>query len=405
MPFVFWQLIDDESFTIMSISLVLMTGITTPLVKFLYKPSKRYISHKRRTIQHTHLETELRMMAGIYSQYQTPSIINLLELSNPTAKSPICFYVVQLLELIGRSAPLLITHRPDRKSSAQKQGSDHMINAFRLYEESNEGAVVVNLFTAVSPYVTMHHEICSLASEKRVSLVIIPFHKQWSSNTEMEELPRPIRSVNQQVLRNAPCSVGILVDRGTLAGTSSMSSKSLYNIGMIFVEGPDDREALAYVMRMGELPNISITVVRLVDSNKKRREAGINQELDERIVNDFRIAHVGKKHRVYKEEFVCDSVETVGVIRSMENCYDLILVGRRHDNNSPLFMGLTEWNEFPELGFVGDMLASSDSGCQVSVLVMQQQTFAKSKKTRTCSSKYSMREGGFLPSFRYTLQY
>ncbi|XVF20386.1 hypothetical protein REPUB_Repub11eG0194100 [Reevesia pubescens] len=382
------KIIDGESFTILSISMVLMTGIITPIVKILYKPSKKYISHKKRTIEHAHPETELRMLAGIYSEYQTPSIINLLELSNPTPKSPICFYVVHLLELIGRSAPLLITHRPGRKTSVTIQGSERMINALRLYEENNEGSVVVNLFTAISPYVTMHDEVCRLAFEKRVSLVIIPFHKQWSSATEIEDLPRPIRSVNQQILQNAPCSVGILVDRGTLTGTSSMSSKSLYNIGMIFVGGPDDWETLAYVMRMGEHPNISITVTRLVDSNKKIREGSINQEIDERMVDDFKIAHVGKKHHIFKEEFVCNSVETVGVIRSMEKCYDLILVGRRHDNNSPLFVGLTQWNEFPELGFVGDMLASSDSGCHVSVLVIQQQKISKSKNTDTDSSKY-----------------
>ncbi|XP_022730926.1 cation/H(+) antiporter 15 [Durio zibethinus] len=381
------KLIDSQSFTIMSVSIVFMAGIITPLVKFLYEPSKRYISHKKRSIQHSHPETELRMLAGIYCQYQTPSIINLLELSNPTAKSPICFYVVHLLELIGRSAPLLITHRPGRKNSVQMQGSKHMINAFRLYEEINEGTVVVNLYTAISPFVSMHDEICSLALEKRVSLIVIPFHKQWNTSTEIEVLPRATRSVNQQILQNAPCSVGILVDRGTTTSTNSMSSKSLYNVGLIFVEGPDDREALAYAMRMAEHPNISITVTRLVDSNKKRREGRTNhQELeDERIINDFRIAHAGKQHFVYKEEFVCDSVETVGIIRSMEDCYDLILVGRRHDSNSPLFAGLTEWNEFPELGFVGDMLASSDSGCQVSVLVMQQ-TLAKSKNTTTDSS-------------------
>ncbi|XVF68436.1 hypothetical protein PTKIN_Ptkin11bG0002600 [Pterospermum kingtungense] len=379
-------LLDQESFTIMSISLVLMTGIIAPLVKFLYKPCKRYISHRRRTIQHAHPDTELRMLAGIYCQYHTPSIINLLELSNPTAKRPICFYVVHLLELIGRSTPLLITHHRDRKSSVQMQSSERLINAFRLYEESNEDGVVVNLYTAVSPYITMHDEICSLALEKRVSLVIVPFHKQWSPKAELEELPRAVRSVNQQILQNAPCSVGILVDRGTLSGASTMSSKSLYNIGMIFVEGPDDREALAYVMRMGEQPNTSITVIRLVDSNKTREEGNADQILDERIVNEFKIAPVGKKHHVYKEEYVCDSVETVRVIRSIENCYDLILVGRRHDSNSSFFMGLNEWNEFPELGFVGDMLVSSDSGCLVSVLVMQQQTFSESKKSHTANS-------------------
>jgi hypothetical protein len=40
-----------------------------------------------------------------------------------------------------------------------------------------------------------------------------------------------------------------------------------------------------------------------------------------------------------------------------------------------MFMGLTEWNEFPELGFLGDVLASSDSQCHVSVLVVQQQVY------------------------------
>ncbi|OMO82946.1 Cation/H+ exchanger [Corchorus capsularis] len=378
------QLIDSESFTIMALAIVCLTGIITPVAKFLYTPSRRFMmSNKRRTIQHSHPDTELRMLSGIYCQYQTPSIINLLELSNPTPRSPICFYVVHLQELAGRSTPLLVAHRPGRTNTHRSHGSQHMINAFRLYEENNEGSVVINLFTSISPYATMHEEVCNLAFDKRVSMVIVPFHKQWSESTQMEELPTSIRQVNKNILREIPCSVGILVDRGTLSGTSSLSSKTLYNIGMIFVEGPDDREALSYVMRMGEHPNVSVTLIRLVDSNNKSNKenssASIFLDEDDRIVNDFKIAHIGKKYHTYKEELVSDSVETVGVIRSMENTYDLIVVGRRHDNESPLFMGLTEWNEFPELGFVGDMLASSDSRCQVSVLVVQQQTLSYAK--------------------------
>ena len=57
--------------------------------------------------------------------------------------------------------------------------------------------------------------------------------------------------------------------------------------------------------------------------------------------------------------------------------------------------GLQSGNEFPELGFVGDMLVSSDTGCQVSVLVMQQ-TFAKSKEAKIGSSKYLMREDSYI---------
>ena len=39
---------------------------------------------------------------------------------------------------------------------------------------------------------------------------------------------------------------------------------------------------------------------------------------------------------------------------------------------SPLTAGLTDWSECPELGAIGDMLASSDFAATVSVLVLQQ---------------------------------
>ena len=68
-----------------------------------------------------------------------------------------------------------------------------------------------------------------------------------------------------------------------------------------------------------------------------------------------------------------NSVEMVNIIRSLEGCYDLILVGRRHESESPLYSGLTDWNEYPELGFLADMLVSSDSSFHGSVLVVQQQ--------------------------------
>lgn len=38
-------------------------------------------------------------------------------------------------------------------------------------------------------------------------------------------------------------------------------------------------------------------------------------------------------------------------------------------------MGLSEWCEFPELGVVGDLLASTDLSSRVSALVVQQQHY------------------------------
>ncbi|XP_050245757.1 cation/H(+) antiporter 15-like [Quercus robur] len=361
--------IDNESYNAIAVTFILMTGITAPIVKILYNPSKRYMSfRRRRTIQHTMPNEELRLLACIYHQNSTPSLINLLEVSNPMTKSPICFYAVHLMELQGRSAPILVAHQQGKRSSIHSNHSEHIINAFWRYEQHNLGKVTVHPFTAIAPYATMHDEICNLALEKRVSMVIIPFHKHWTLHGS-EECDKHIKAVNFKILKNVPCSVGILVDKETLSGRNSGGSKPLYSIGMIFLEGPDDREALAYAMRMAEHPNVSLTVIRLVQPNKK------STELDCDMIKRFRRSNIQQKHHIYKERVVKDCVEMINVIKLLENHYELILVGRQHESNSPLFMGLTLWNEYPELGYLGDMLVSSESDWEVSVLVVQQQTF------------------------------
>ncbi|KAM3692166.1 hypothetical protein ACB098_08G066900 [Castanea mollissima] len=358
-------IIDIESFNSLIITIVLMTQTLTPIVKLLYKPSKRYMGVNRRSIQHTMANEELRLLACIFHQNSTPSIINLLEVSHPMLRSPICFYVVHLMELLGRSSPILVAHQKGKRSSIHSHQSDHIINAFRLYEQHRRGKAMVHPFTAIAPYATMHDEICNLAFEKRVSMVIIPFHKRWTLHGS-EECDNPIKAVNFKILKNAPCSVGILVDKGTLSGKNSGSSKPLYSIGMIFVGGPDDREALTYAMHMAEHPKVSLTVIRLVQPHKK------SNELDFDMIKRFKMPNTHQKHCLYREEVVKNSVEIINVIKSIENLYELILVGRQHESNSPLFMGLTLCNEYPELGYLGDMLVSSESDWKVSVLVVQQ---------------------------------
>lgn len=360
----------------MVISAVLITGIITPIVKLLYKPSKSYMSMKRRrTIQHTMPNAELRLLACIHHQDITPSIINLLEVSHPTLKSPIALYVVHLIQLLGRSSPLLITHRQGHRISSHSNQSDHIINAFHLFEEINCGTVLVNAFTAIAPYATMHDEICSLALEKRASLVIIPFHQQWKLQGTEELSEKPIRTFNLKILNSAPCSVGILVDRGTLSGNiKTMKSRPFYRIVVIFLGGADDREALSYAMRMAEHPDVGITVIQFLLESKKRGKNLVSRELDFEMIDKFKRANMHKMRHIYREEVVYESLEVINVIRSLQNLYDLVLVGRRHASNSPLVMGLTMWNEFPELGSLGEMLASSDSNWEVSLLVVQQQS-------------------------------
>ncbi|XP_041005561.1 cation/H(+) antiporter 15-like [Juglans microcarpa x Juglans regia] len=387
------EVLDDESFAIMVTVAVVMTAVITPIVTTIYRPARKLLPYKRRTIQSSKPDGELRVLVCIHTPRNVPTIINLLEASYPSKKSPICVYVVHLVELTGRASAMLIVHNTRKfgrpalnRTQAQ---SEHIINAFENYEQ-HAGCVSVQPLTAISPYSTMHEDICNLAEDKRVAFIIIPFHKQQTVDGGMEATNPAFRTVNQNVLANAPCSVGVLVDRGLNGSTRLTANQVSHNVAVLFFGGPDDREALSYAWRMSEHQGITLTVVRFIHGEDVDGHAASQLEgggsgmltvetederekqLDEALVNDFGLKNMNDETIVYTEKVVSNGEETVAVIRSMDNAHDLFIVGRGQGIISPLTAGLTDWSECPELGAIGDLLASADFASTVSVLVVQQ---------------------------------
>lgn len=268
--------------------------------------------------------------------------------------------------------------------------SDHIINSFESFEQ-HSSFVSIHPLTAISPYNCIHEDICSVAEDKRVALVIIPFRKQQTVDGGMEETNPAFRSVNQNLLAKAPCSVGILVDRG-LSGSARVAANEVSRqVCVLFFGGPDDREALAYGWSMCENPGISLTVLRFVpgadatlstmlptddpnNPNVLTMETTKSWEngLDDEYINDFRSKNDDDESIVNTENVVNNSEETVSAIRKLDNYHDLLIVGRGHGVMSPLTTGLTDWSECPELGAIGDILAESDFSSTVSVLLIQQ---------------------------------
>merc|ERR1712071_366421 len=140
-----------------------------------------------------------------------------------------------------------------------------------------------------------------------------------------------------------------------------------------------------------EHPGVTLTLLRFVPgddvSESARHSSGDldeprvltvetdndrDKQMDEEIISDFRIKTANDESVIYTEKIVNNGEETVAVIRSMDNMHDLFIVGRGQGTISPLTAGLTDWSECPELGAIGDLLASSDFAATVSVLVVQQ---------------------------------
>ncbi|KAI3711023.1 hypothetical protein L2E82_40825 [Cichorium intybus] len=388
------KVLDDKSFAIMVVVALVMTAVITPVVTIIYKPTRRFVPYKRRTILKTKPDSDFRTLVCVHTPRNVPTIINLLEASNPNKKSPLSIHVLHLVELTGRASAMLIVHnsrKSGRPAANRTQAqSDHIINAFENFEQ-NTGYVSVHPLTAISPYSTMHEDICSVAEDKRVAFIILPFHKQQTVDGGMEATNPAYRAINQNVLANSPCSVGILVDRG-FGGTTRVAGNQIsHHIAAVFIGGPDDREALAFAWRMSSHPGSTLTVMRFVagtDTVESQSSSGRVQndpriltvvtdsdrekQEDDEFINQFRTMIENEESIDYTERVANNGEETVGAIRSVGDVYDLFIVGRGQGMVSPLTAGLTDWSECPELGAIGDLLASSDFAATASVLVIQQ---------------------------------
>ncbi|GAB4827660.1 hypothetical protein Ancab_034545 [Ancistrocladus abbreviatus] len=367
--------LSDRELTATVIMVLAMSVIITPLINCLYKPPNHYVPLRRMTIQHNKRDSELRIMVCIHNQDNMPSMISVLEASAATEESPVSVIGVILVELVGRTTPMFVAYQPERNLEPSASRSNHIQNAFKHYENQNEGFATVNLFTNMSHYDMMHDEICQIALDKRANILIVPFHKKWAVDGTIAGGSEAIRAVNQRLLDKAPCSLGILIDRGATNGVLSiLNSQVIYQVAVLFIGGADDAEALAYGARMAWHEKVAVLVVRfLLFGNDNTRER--KHETD--LIDEYRHANIGNQRFEYQEEVVRDGVGLAEAIKSMERSFDLILVGRNHQQSQLLF-GLDEWSEFPELGVVGDTLAS-ETGSMASILVIQQQRISANR--------------------------
>ncbi|XP_009392089.2 cation/H(+) antiporter 15-like [Musa acuminata AAA Group] len=384
------KVVDNTDYTMVIITILVFGGGTAPLIKYLYHPEDRFVAYKRRTVQHVRPGDELRLLACVHEQDNVNPVLALLEATGPSPDSPICTYLLHLVQLVGRADAVFHLHRRHRKpysSVATLSESDHIVNAFQLFERQHPDGFSVLPYVCISPYNTMHNDICSLALDKKAALVILPFHKKVNADGSINSASTGIHAVNVNVLQHAPCSVGILVDNGLSSGGQLLERVAIYFLG-----GADDREALAYGVRMADHAAIGLTVIRLLPLEEGQEE-GREERMDDRMLKQFQHKKVDGNRVVYREEVVKDGEGTVDVIHETSPEFSLLIVGRRAGKESPLTVGMSMWSEYPELGVIGDLLASTDCGSRASTLVVQQQVWVVGEAALAAESRKSAATG------------
>jgi hypothetical protein len=148
-----------EHYSTLTMSMVLITAVSTPLIKLLYHPSGQFARAKRRSLEHARLSADLRVLTCLYREDHAAPLIDLLEASGSSRDSPMSLIVLHLTELVGRAASVLKPHRKSTRSSisgGNPTPSDRIVNAFWYFEQqAAPGAVMVSPYVAQAPFSSM----------------------------------------------------------------------------------------------------------------------------------------------------------------------------------------------------------------------------------------------------------
>ncbi|EFH53632.1 cation/H+ exchanger [Arabidopsis lyrata subsp. lyrata] len=303
--------------------------VRVPMVlRSMYDPKRKYLNYQKRDILHLGPNSDLRILTCLH-KYEN---------------------------LVGQINPIIVSNNKMLKR-LNKNSYIHTANlAFKQFMLESLDSVTVTTFTAFSHENLMHEDICTLALDGMTSMIVVPSGRKWTTDGMFESDDNAIRHLNQSLLDRAPCSIGILVDRGQFSQKSNVISKRRYNIDI--------------GKRMKHNPRVRVTVIRLVFDHIIESEW--DYILDNEGLKDLKSTE-DNKDIIYIERIVTSGVEVVTAVQLLAEEYDLMVVGRDHDMTSQNLTGLMEWVELPELGVIGDLLAARDLNSKVSVLVVQQQ--------------------------------
>ncbi|KAJ8899713.1 hypothetical protein K2173_019412 [Erythroxylum novogranatense] len=391
------------------------TFMTTPTVLVICKPLRRVASQARRLSHQQSVpessQEEFQILACVHGPRSVPAIINLIESTRSITKPQLRLCVMHLVELTDRSSSIMMVQRARRNGVPFINGFSHCTSkdriaaAFQTY--AHVSRLTVHHSTAISALAIMHEDICQVAEDKKVEMIILPFHKQWMGEGDdaIENVGHGWRGVNQLVLETAPCTVAVLVDRGfggsDIGGGATMTI-TRKRVCILFLGGADDRGALELGSVMAEHPTVSVTVMRFLVTDQSGTTVFSNsnsfsdtpeknkseKEMDEAALEDFKrkwnesVEYVEKEVRSITEEVI-----TIGQSRGFE----LIVVGKGS-------CVADHQMEHSELGLIGDILASSEHCIIPSALVIRQGKFPEPTKPLSQNSLRARKPCALTPS-------
>ncbi|RLN07147.1 cation/H(+) antiporter 1-like [Panicum miliaceum] len=371
---------------VLLMSSIINTFMAGPASAAIVRQQRAAFRYRSRCLQDIRVDDELRVLVCVHGAAGVHPMLTLANLSKGSALLPV--YLLHLVELVT-SRKYAITHQlyhareggEDEDEWGYAREIDQVAAAVATFTFDN--AVHVRQMTAISNLASMDTDVRNSLEDSRASMVIMPFHMEQHYDGRMVCRGEGRRQLNRRVLQRSQCTVGILVERPF---AQEVTGEQL-EVMALFFGGEDDREAVSFAARLATQPAARVTLCRfLLPSGKGllgNQETAEEAMQDEEFMADMYGRYVAPGQVAYMERHVSNGAETVTALSSMVGTCSLFVVGNGGKAGGDRGVMTSDMGdldeECPELGPVGELLASDDMvGCG-SVLVLQQHKVRRPK--------------------------
>uniref|UniRef100_A0A803LZE2 Cation/H+ exchanger transmembrane domain-containing protein n=1 Tax=Chenopodium quinoa TaxID=63459 RepID=A0A803LZE2_CHEQI len=159
---------------------MLLKIVYIPMVaQYIIQHARLRLSKQPLALQWQNPSEELRILLCFHGPENVPCAINFMEISKGTGDPGILVYATDIVQLTDQIADTLIPGEMDDvevTDSKVIQIRDQITTALQEYTDNYGDGITLRRAMALATYNTMHQEICNLAEDSIISLIVLPFH-------------------------------------------------------------------------------------------------------------------------------------------------------------------------------------------------------------------------------------
>lgn len=186
-----------------------LTIIYAPLVVAnIIQRARKHAPTQRMALQWLDPSDELRILLCLHGSQNVSSAINFMAISRGPSDPGILVYLTDMVELTDKIAATLA--HPEGVDAvtvtdpAVVQMREQITNTVNSYLNDDGNGITVRRMLALSTLSSLHQDICILAEDVMVSLIVLPFHKQQEPGGRLNLGHSGFRHVNRKVCEIKP---------------------------------------------------------------------------------------------------------------------------------------------------------------------------------------------------------